>query len=256
LPFYEGETLEARLKQKPALTLTAGLDIAQKLARAIASLHRAGVIHRDIKPDNIIIQPPTTQGTSLKLIDFGVARLVQSQETTLASEPGTPSYMAPELFDGKVASEKTDQFAFGVTVYRLLTGSYPYGEIEPFSHPNFRNRTSLMSYRPDLPAWLDKTIGRAIAANPNDRYEDVLEFMFELEHGADRASPVLVVRLPLYHRNSLLFWKIVAAGLTLLLFATLFFLLESRQHSPPIRQRVGTLTDATDNISRINFPAS
>jgi serine/threonine protein phosphatase PrpC len=228
LPFYEGETLDSRLKRKPALSLTAGLDIAQKLAKGIASLHRAGVIHRDIKPENVIIQPPAPrQGMGVKLIDFGVARLRQFREAPArdgpgTAEPGTPSYMAPELFDGKAADEKSDQFAFGVTVYRLFTHRFPYGEIEPFTRPKFRAPASLLGERPDLPAWLDKTIGRALAANPNDRYEDVLEFMFELEHGADRASPIHMERKPLYHRNPLLFWKVVAGVLALLLLASLF----------------------------------
>jgi serine/threonine protein phosphatase PrpC len=222
LPFYPGETLDSRLKRKPALSLTAGLDIAQKLAKGIASLHRAGVIHRDIKPENVIIQPPAPgQGMGVKLIDFGVARLGRSREAPGTAEPGTPSYMAPELFDGRAADEKSDQFAFGVTVYRLFTHRFPYGEIEPFSRPTFRAPASLLGERPDLPAWLDKTIGRALAANPNDRYEDVLEFMFELEHGADRASPIHVERRPLYHRNPLLFWKVVAGLLALLLLASL-----------------------------------
>ena len=222
-PFYEGETLESRLKRKPALSLTAGLDIAQKLAKGIAALHRAGVIHRDIKPDNVIIQPPAArEGVGVKLIDFGVARLGQSPDALGIAEPGTPSFMAPELFDGKPADATTDQFALGVTVYRLFTGQFPYGEIEPFTHPRFGISAPLASRRPDLPAWLDKTIGRAIAVNPKDRYEDVLEFMFELEHGAYRASPIQVQPKPLYHRNPLLFWKIVAGLLALALLALLF----------------------------------
>jgi serine/threonine protein phosphatase PrpC len=223
LPFYEGETLESRLKRMPALSLTAGLDIAQKLARGIATLHRAGVIHRDIKPDNVIIQPPTPRReTGVKLIDFGVARLLQSREAPGTAEPGTPSYMAPELFDGRAADEKSDQFALGVTVYRMFTDQFPYGEIEPFTHPKFRAASPLVSHRPDLPVWLDKAIGRAIAVNPNDRYEDVLEFMFELEHGADRASPIQVKPKPLYHRNPLLFWQVVSALLALSLLISLF----------------------------------
>jgi serine/threonine protein phosphatase PrpC len=222
MPFYEGETLESRLKRPAALSLTAGLDIAQKLAKGIAALHRAGIVHRDIKPENIIIQPPAPgQGTGVKLIDFSVARLHPSNEATVASEPGTPSFMAPELFDGDAASEKSDQFAFGVTVYRLFTGRFPFGEIEPFTHPRFRAPAPLAAHRPDLPAWLDRTIGRALAANPNERFEDVLEFMFELDHGADRASPIQVERKALYHRNPLLFWKIVAGLLALALLASL-----------------------------------
>ena len=99
LPDYAGETLEQRLLRRPPLTLTAGLDIAIKLAKAVAALHRAGIVHRDIKPDNVILQPDG----GLKLIDLGVARLPQLEERDLSSAPGTPSYMAPELFGGAQA---------------------------------------------------------------------------------------------------------------------------------------------------------
>lgn len=231
LPFYEGETLESRLQREPRLTLTAGIDIALKLAKGLAAVHRAFVIHRDIKPDNIIVRPPSPPaGSSVKLIDFGVARLTPAQTEAEAPEPGTPSYMAPELFDGRPADEKSDQFALGVTIYRLFTRQYPYGEIEPFSHPRFGRPTPLFSNRPDLPAWLDRTIGRAIAVDPENRYADILEFMFELEHGADRASPVDVRRQPLYQQNPLLLWKVAAAVLALLLISALFFLARTAPH--------------------------
>jgi serine/threonine protein kinase/serine/threonine protein phosphatase PrpC len=224
LPFYQGEALESRIKRQPHLSLTAGLDIAQKLAKGVAALHRAGVIHRDIKPENVIIEAPArNKGTGVKLIDFGVACRQSKPETSGTTQPGTPSYMAPELFDGTPADERSDQFALGVTVYRLFTGRFPYGEIEPFSHPKFAAPAAFSNHRPDLPAWLDKTIARAIAVNAQERYDDVLEFMFELEHGAERAAPIEVLRKPLYHRNPLAFWKAVSALLALLLLGLLLW---------------------------------
>jgi len=223
MPFYDGEMLENRLKRRPMLSLTAGLDIALKIARGLVAMHRAGVIHRDIKPDNVILCPPIPgQPTAIKIIDFGVARQKNAQEIGVVSEPGTPSYMAPELFRGLQATEASDQFALGVTIYRLFTGHYPYGEVEPFAHPKFRSPSPLANDRPDLPAWLDKVIGRAISVNPADRYQDILELIFELEHGADRASPVNIQHTPLYQRNPVLFWKITSVVLALLLAASLF----------------------------------
>jgi serine/threonine protein kinase len=129
--------------------------------------------------------------------------------------------MAPELFEGKPADEKTDQFALGVTIYRLFSGRFP-SEKSRFSHPRFRPAPLVSRFRPDLPAWLDKAIARAIAVNPNERYEDVLELNFELEHGADRASPVIVEKKPVYYRNPLLFWKLVSVLLAILFAVSLF----------------------------------
>ncbi|MFC5324209.1 bifunctional protein-serine/threonine kinase/phosphatase [Bradyrhizobium oligotrophicum] len=222
-PFYDGVTLESLLREKSGLSLRTGLDIALKVARGVAALHRAEIIHRDIKPENIIVslsQPG--QPTAVKLIDLGVAKRLREANGSVISEPGTPSFMAPELFQGKPADETSDQFSLGVTIYRLFTGKYPYGEIEPFSRPRFRSPTPLSSIRPDLPAWLDRAIGRAIAPVPQDRYNDVFELIFELENGADRASPILVERKSFYDRNPLLFWKMVSTLLALLLAVSVY----------------------------------
>jgi serine/threonine protein phosphatase PrpC/serine/threonine protein kinase len=222
LPFYEGETLEARLLRSPQLSAITGLDYAIKLAKGVAALHRAGIIHRDIKPENVVLEAIREHHSpGLKLIDLGVARLPNMEDIPLERAPGTASYMAPELFAGASGDERSDQFALGVTIFRMFTRAYPYGEIEPFSHPSFRKPKSLLAYRPDLPAWLDQTIARATAVNPDDRFQDVFEFIFELEHGAMRAVPAAPPRRPLYERNPLLFWKVVSALLTLALVGSL-----------------------------------
>ncbi|HXS31044.1 MAG TPA: protein kinase, partial [Steroidobacteraceae bacterium] len=113
MPFYSGETLEARLQRRPAVTYAEGMAFAQKLTKAVAVLHRAGIIHRDIKPDNILLE---TDG-GLRLIDLGVVRLPLLEEFPGSDIPGTPSYMAPELFEGQPGDEASDQFALAVTLY-------------------------------------------------------------------------------------------------------------------------------------------
>jgi serine/threonine protein phosphatase PrpC len=218
MPFYEGETLERRLSRPPALSLTSGLGYAIKLATGVAALHRAGIIHRDIKPENVILEAIRShQVPGLRLIDLGVARLPHMEDIPAPYAPGTPSYMAPELFLGAPGDERSDQFALGVTIYRMFTGAYPYGEIEPFSHPRFRRAKPLTAHRPDLPAWLDEAVARATAVDPDDRFGDVFEFVFALEHGAIRAAPPNPRPQPLYERNPLLFWKIVSALLAVAL---------------------------------------
>ena len=190
MPFYEGETLERRLSRPPRVSLTAGLDYGIKLAGGVAALHRAGIIHRDIKPDNVILEAiRERQVPGLRLVDLGVARLPHMEDIPAPYAPGTPSFMAPELFSGAAGDERSDQFALGVTIYRMFTGEYPYGEIEAFSHPRFKRATPLTKYRPDLPAWLDEALARATAVKPDDRFGDAFEFIFALEHGAIRAAP-------------------------------------------------------------------
>jgi serine/threonine protein phosphatase PrpC len=213
MPFYEGETLEQRLLRRPRVSRTEGIAIATKLAKAVAALHRAGVIHRDIKPENVILQP----GCGLKLIDLGVARLPNIEDFPASTVPGTPSYMAPELIDGQPGDEKSDIFALGVTLFRMFTGAYPYGEVEAFSHPRFnRPPASAAALRPDLPSWLDQVLLRLIAVRPADRFDDVLECIFALEHGALHAAPGLPRRRSLIERDPLRFWQTVSAVLALL----------------------------------------
>ena len=204
-PFYPGETLEKRIshQQKPALE--AGCTISVGLCKAAHALHRQRIIHRDIKPDNILL--PSEGG--LKLLDLGVARLPAWNEDGAEPIPGTPSYMAPEQFAGERGNEKTDVFAIGVTLYRMFaSGAYPYGEIEPFSTPRFGKPKSLTLHRPDLPAWLDAVLAKALAVNSDDRYADAMELAFEIENGLAKGGQVRSQKPPFYARNPVLFWQL------------------------------------------------
>lgn len=217
MPYYAGETLEQRLRRTPRMSLREGIGIGIRLARAVAVLHRAGVIHRDIKPDNIIL---TEQGA--RLLDFGIARLIHREEQDTGGEiPGTASYMAPEMYEGERGSERTDIFALGVTLYRMFSGgAYPYGEIEPFSRPQFGTPVPLLRHRPDLPAWLDAALARAIAVNPQDRFVDAVELAVTLDNASSRSAPPPKRHRSLYERDPLAFWQflcfVLAASLLIL----------------------------------------
>jgi serine/threonine protein kinase len=218
LPYYEGETLERRLLRRPQVPLSTGLDVSIKLTKALAALHRAGIVHRDVKPENVILE----SNGGLKLIDLGVARLRQFEEAESFETPGTRSYMAPELFAGAPAEEGSDIFALGVTLYRMFSGgAYPYGEVEPFAQPRFGRPTPLVKYRPDLPAWLDHCLARAFAPDRRERYVDAVEFAFELEHGSLRAVPHSIARPSLYDRNPVRFWQVVSLVLFIALLIAL-----------------------------------
>jgi len=227
MPFYEGETLEQKIRRTPSMSLSDAIPIATKLARAVTSLHRIGVIHRDIKPENVIL---LAQG-GLKLIDLGVARVPALEEFPQEDIPGTPSYMAPELFQAKsgplrTGDEFSDQYALAVVVYRMLSGAYPYGEIEPFSHPKFTTPAPLSKLRPDLPGWVEAVLARALSPNPAHRYGDIIEFIHELETGAMRAKPTSARKLSLYEKNPLLVWQMFA----LFLGVSLVISLATRGH--------------------------
>ena len=217
MPRYRGQLLQARMAHSPAIGLEEGRGIALKLCHAVASLHRAGVIHRDIKPDNIILE----QDGGLKLLDLGVVRLPGLEDEPPKEIPGTAAYMAPEMFDGEPGNEQTDIYALGVTLYRAFTGEFPYGNTEATSRARLDRPKDFSVLRPDLPAWLADVIGRAIVADPMQRYLDVVEFAEELEAGP-AAAPVKIRREPTaYERYKLQFWQGLAALLALGLLVSL-----------------------------------
>ena len=217
MPLYQGELLEARLARSPALGLEEGRNITVALARAAAALHRAGIIHRDIKPDNVILEG----GGSLKLIDLGVVRVPGLEEFPPENIPGTAAYMAPEMSEGEAGNEATDIYALGVTMFRAFTGEFPYGNPDAASPPRRNRPLDFSALRPDLPAWLAAALARAIATDPAKRFHDMTEFALEMEAGPARAPAAIRRPRTLYERAPLQFWQGLAALLALALLVTL-----------------------------------
>jgi protein phosphatase len=137
MSWHEGATLRARLDNGHRFGCGEVAELGSRILKGLAGLHRLSIVHRDIKPDNLHLD---TEGR-LRILDLGVAarRLRRRPEIREINNPGTPSYMAPELFgqSSEGANEQTDLYAVGVTLYQLLTRKYPYGEIEPFQTPRF-----------------------------------------------------------------------------------------------------------------------
>jgi len=219
MPCYQGETMEKRLLREPRLGLEAGVNIGIKLCKAIYSLNRRRIFHRDIKPENVLLQ----EDSELKLLDLGVARLPGIADDADQGAPGTPSYMAPELYNGQAGNELSEVYALGVTLYRMFSaGHYPYGEVEAFSRPRTVNYTPLLQYRPDLPAWLDIVLAKATEANPDKRFKDVIELAYELEDGLVRgAKSTPPPAKPFMERDPVRFWQSVSFILAIMLFVVL-----------------------------------
>ena len=205
MSWHEGATLQQRIDSGHYFTAAGTAKIGTDMLRGIGALHRLNIIHRDIKPANI----HQASDQRLRLLDLGVALSSSTEASAMTQNPGTPSYMAPELFDGATANPQTDIYAAGVTLYHLLTRKYPYGEIEPFQHPKFNDPTPLTRYRPDIPYWLENIVLKAVARDADKRFETAEEMLHALEVG--ELKPLLApARTPLIARARLVKWQWIA----------------------------------------------
>ncbi|HSF71842.1 MAG TPA: serine/threonine-protein kinase, partial [Methylotenera sp.] len=205
MSWFEGATLQQRLNSGHYFTAAGTAKIAIDMLRGIGALHRLSIIHRDIKPANI----HQANDQRLRILDLGVALSTSNESLAATQNPGTPSFMAPELFEGSSANAQTDIYAAGVTLYHLLTRKYPYGEIEPFQHPKFGEPTPLTRYRPDIPYWLENIVLKAVAREPKVRFETAEEMLHALEVG--ELKPILApARTPLIARARLVKWQWIA----------------------------------------------
>jgi len=208
MTWHEGATLQQRINYGHHFTVNGVAKTAADLMRGLSMLHRLNIIHRDIKPANIHLG----SDQRLRILDLGVALNTTISTPEAMENPGTPSYMAPELFDGQSADISTDIYAAGVTLYYLLTRKYPYGEIEPFQKPRFGEPVRPTRYRPDIPAWLENIILKAVARESSKRFETADEMLHALEYGELR--PVTVQRTPLIARARLVKWQWIAIFLS------------------------------------------
>jgi protein phosphatase len=221
MTWHEGATLQQRIEHGHHFTVNGVAKTAEDLMRGISMLHRLNIIHRDIKPANIHIG----SDQRLRILDLGVALNTTIGTPETMSNPGTPSFMAPELFEDKSADITTDIYAAGVTLYYLLTRKYPYGEIEPFQAPRFGEPIRPTRYRPDIPAWLENIILKAVARDSDKRFETADEMLHALEYG--ELKPIALQRTPLIARARLLKWQWLAIFSLILNFLFIYLLIVS-----------------------------
>jgi eukaryotic-like serine/threonine-protein kinase len=157
------------------------LELAARTAQALGFAHKQQVVHRDIKPANIMYDP---SADVLKITDFGIARLTGTGSTRTGIVLGTPSFMSPEQLEGRTVTGHSDLFSLGVSLFQLLTGQLPFTadsmtglmqQIAEAPHPPLR------AFRPDLPASVDGIIDRALAKNPEARFESGAQMAAALE---------------------------------------------------------------------------
>src|SRR5258705_467068 len=192
MPYVEGETLRARLERERQLPLDVALRIAVEAARALEFAHQHGVLHRDVKPENLLL---TTDGSTM-VADFGIAGPWGEVEKVTQSGVvvGTPAYMSPEQAAGERALDaRTDVYALGCVLYEMLAGEMPYSGpnaqavlAKRLSEPAPSLRTTRA-----LPVAIERTVARALARTPADRYASAAEFARALQSIDAPARPIL-----------------------------------------------------------------
>lgn len=189
--FIDGKDLRTALDQKGAWSSNDSVKLVSAIADALGCAHQSGVIHRDIKPQNIMIG----QNETVYLIDFGVARGVDSEISTLTKSGffvGTPQYMAPEQLDSRRVDERSDIYSLGIVFFELLTGVRPFDGDTPMSiaTKHLQNPPpSPRSLNPSIPFWIESVVLRCLEKSPADRFWTTGELISELEkhhHAAAR----------------------------------------------------------------------
>jgi serine/threonine-protein kinase len=180
MEYIPGQTLDRLLSGKTKkLPLDTALLLTEELAEALDHAHAQGVVHRDMKPANILV----TQDGHGKIADFGIAKLNLSHLTLPGRALGTPAYMSPEQLEGVHVDGRSDLFSLGAILYRMVTGYGPFqGNSATTVCFKVANRDPLRatSFDSDLPAELDAVIARAMAKDPAERYQRGLEFALDL----------------------------------------------------------------------------
>ncbi len=181
MEYLKGRHLSDYTKAQNLLEPRKILDIAARTAGALGFAHKQQVVHRDIKPANLMYDTGTDV---LKITDFGIARLSDAGTTRTGIVLGTPSFMSPEQLEGRTVTGHSDLFSLGVSLFQLLTGQLPFTadsmtglmqQIAEAPHPPLR------AFRPDLPACIGSVVDRALAKNPEARYDSGAQMAAALE---------------------------------------------------------------------------
>ena len=220
--YIQGQSLTQWLSDNPTPDLVSVRGIIGQVGKGLQAFHRLEAIHQDLKPENIMID----EDGVVKIIDFGATRIAGIEDMNLLSEEinflGSAQYAAPEYFLGELGTTSSDIFSLGVIVYQMLSGRFPYGSKVSRARTSKAQKKlvyeSVTLHNPKVPAWVDEAIRKAVHPNPAERYQEVSEFLFDLE----RPNAALMGKrvVPLIERDPIAFWKVTSAFLFIALIVS------------------------------------
>src|SRR4029079_11161846 len=179
MEYLDGRTLKELLVRNGPTPIPIAIDYARQIIGALAFAHRNGIIHRDIKPHNIVVG----SDGRLKVTDFGIARSGASQMTEVGSIVGTAQYLSPEQARGAQVDPRSDLYSLGIVIYEMLTGKVPFTGDAPLeiAMKNLQKTAEPPStLRPEVPKSLDAVVMRALAKDPDERFDSAEEMDADL----------------------------------------------------------------------------
>jgi eukaryotic-like serine/threonine-protein kinase len=226
LEYIEGQTLAEWISANPRPEISAVTRIIEQIILGLRAIHRMEMLHRDLKPDNIMI---TAQG-AVKIIDFGSVKVAGIAEISSPVEQiellGTRHYTAPEYLLGLAGNDQSDLFSLGVITYEMLTGKLPYGD-QLTKNIHWKNINRLryipaISINPMVPLWIDGALEKCLLSSQSERYETSSEFFHDLTHPNEK---FMRRQIPLLEKNPLRVWQIISISLLMLNLLLLYVLL-------------------------------
>jgi serine/threonine-protein kinase len=238
--YIDGENLKALIQRRGPAPVTTAVELAMQIARGLSFAHQQGLVHRDVKPQNILLNGDG----QAKVTDFGIARSLDVQHgmTQTGTVLGTSDYIAPEQAQGQRVDEHTDVYSLGVVLYEMLTNEVPFpGEnfvAVAMRHIN-EEPPSIRDRRPDVSPRLEAAVQRAMAKRPEDRFQTMADFCRELEadlaeaQGATVVAPTLPRRARGPRRQGANPWPIVLALVTLIAIGGVIAYIATRDDGSP-----------------------
>jgi len=218
--YIDAITLKQWMIDNPKPKLEVVRNIVEQIAKALMAFHKLEMIHQDVRPENIMID----KTGSIKLIDFGSTRIegILEINTFLEQENllGTALYSAPEYFLGDEGNAKSDIYSLGAITYQMISGKLPYGvNVARTKTKSAQNRLKYATLYPDFPLWIDGALKKSLKINPNERYSELTEFLFDLKNPnkkflSNKTPPII-------EKNPVVFWQSVSLVLLLVIILLL-----------------------------------
>lgn len=252
MAYVEGQDLHQIIRDNPKMRLDRVLKFARQFAEALAAAHAEGVIHRDLKPQNILVD----KEDNIYVSDFGLAKSFEESSAGLTKTGaflGTPRYMSPEQVEGKPADQRSDLYAYGLILYEMLTGDVPFtGEsmLKVMYQRVQEKPKNPKLLKPDLPNWLIRVTMHCLERSPEARYQSAYEILADIQGSksgggtvigmARSGSRTLQIQIPQFAERR---WVLPVAGV--LLLAILAFAI------PPIRHMILPGASTTSKVSGV-----